>query len=174
MFPGLGEVAFGRRPPVHPRSSAASVHGPIASCLSRRLSKISKEVWPRLSSNHCFCPGFCRLWDFVYTLQEFCLHLPPSSDSSESVTGLQSQMFWKFTFLMQDPQAGEPDIELRLFAQWEDCSHPLIYKLPTWRYRTTPYLCHSYLCHSHFSISLVVEHLFCWSSSFSHQWLLCK
>ena len=34
---------------------------PVASCLSRRLSKISKWVWPRLFSNY-FCPGSWKMW----------------------------------------------------------------------------------------------------------------
>ena len=33
-----------------------------------------------------------------------------------SPTVLQSQMFWGLVFLMQDPRAGEPNVELRPLA----------------------------------------------------------
>ena len=35
-----------------------------------------------------------------------------------SPTGLQSQVFWKLIFLVQDPWAGEPDVELRSLTLW--------------------------------------------------------
>lgn len=39
-----------------------------------------------------------------------CVHLPQSSGSSESVTGLQSHTLE--VHLLQDPQGGDPDMEL--------------------------------------------------------------
>ena len=41
---------------------------PVASCLSRRLSKISRWVWLRLLSNYCFCPRSRSVWNFVCLL----------------------------------------------------------------------------------------------------------
>ena len=38
-----------------------------------------------------------------------------------SPTDLQSQMFWRFTFLMWDPWAREPDVGLRPLPPWEKC-----------------------------------------------------
>ena len=38
----------------HPR---LCTQGEPSSCLSRRLSKTSRQVWLSLLSNGCFCPG---------------------------------------------------------------------------------------------------------------------
>ena len=43
---------------------------PVASCLSRRLSKIIKWMWPKLLSNDCFRAVSWRIWNFMCTLWE--------------------------------------------------------------------------------------------------------
>ena len=43
---------------------------PVSSCLSWKLSKIDRCVWPRLLSNYCFYLGSWSLWEFVCTLWE--------------------------------------------------------------------------------------------------------
>ena len=51
----------------------------VAFCFSKRLSKISKWVWPRLLSNCCLCHGSWSMW--------FCMH-------SVTVESLFSTAFW--------------------------------------------------------------------------------
>lgn len=50
----------------------------VAFCLSRRLFKVSKKVWPRLLSNHCFCPRSQSVWDLVCALKNEVYSLQPS------------------------------------------------------------------------------------------------
>lgn len=70
---------------------------PVVFCLSGRVSRISRWVWPRLLSNDCFCPGSQSVWDFVCVFEEWSLYLPqPSGLVTVSPTGVQSQMFWGF------------------------------------------------------------------------------
>ena len=57
---------------------------PVASFLSGRLSKISREVWPRLLSNHCFSPGTRSMLEFVCTLSEWSVYFPQPSGFPES------------------------------------------------------------------------------------------
>ena len=68
-----------------PKTAAASIsiprRVPVASCLSRRLFKINKQIWTRLLLNYCLCARTCSVWDFIDTLleQNLCFLLPSGS-----------------------------------------------------------------------------------------------
>lgn len=47
-----------------PPGSVSLEWAPVASCLPRRPSKISRWVWPRLLLNYCSCPESRGVWDF--------------------------------------------------------------------------------------------------------------
>ena len=52
---------------------------PVAFCLSRSFSEISKRIWPRFLSNYCLCTGTWNMWDIVQTVKEQSLcFLQPS------------------------------------------------------------------------------------------------
>lgn len=99
----------------------------IASCLSRKLSKISKSVWPRLLSNpyfgisehERFC--VCSLWSESASYSH--LALPYASPG-----GIQSQVFWGLIFPEQNPQAGPANVGLRPLTTW---GKPLQLGLPS-------------------------------------------
>ena len=55
---------------------------------------------------------------YVNPLRVECISYSHLTLLEVSHTGLQSQTFWRFTFLVQDSQAGEPNMELGLLAYW--------------------------------------------------------
>ena len=59
---------------------------PVASCLSGRLTYISRWLWPRLLSYYCAAP-----WDFVCNLCEWGVSIPQTSDSLKSKPCLPSK-----------------------------------------------------------------------------------
>ena len=101
----------------------------VASGLSRRLSKISKSVWPRLLSNPCLCLGIseherfcvCSLWSESVSYSH--LALPYACPG-----GIQSQVFWGFIIPEQNPQAGPANVGLRPLTPW---GKPLQLGLPS-------------------------------------------
>ena len=81
---------------------------PVASCLSEKLSKISRYVWPRLLSNDCICPlspGVCEMC--VHPVRVESIYHSALTLLKVGPTAFQSQIFWGFIFLLQDPR--EPD-----------------------------------------------------------------
>lgn len=84
---------------------------PVAFCPSRRVSKISKWVWPKLFSSYRFCT-------WTWNLLRFCIHpfrvkfvsYSPLALLKISPSGFQSQMFWGLIFPVQDPWAAESQI----------------------------------------------------------------
>lgn len=99
----------------------------VASCLSRRLSKISRSVLPRLLSNpylgisehERFC--VCSLWSEFASYS----HLTPPYASPREI---QSQVFWGFIFPEKNPQAGPANVGLRPLTPW---GKPLQLGLPS-------------------------------------------
>ena len=94
-----------------------------------QLLSASLQGFPRSASGSD--PGFFfkvlpLFWDSEHV--RFCTHpvrvefliysLPTLPNFSPA--GLQSQTFWGLIFLVQDPWAGKPNVELRLLAPWED------------------------------------------------------
>ena len=47
-----------------------------------------------------------------------CISSSPLGVPKVSLAVLQSHMFWGLTFLVQELQAGEPDVELGPLAPW--------------------------------------------------------
>ena len=109
---------------------------PVASCFSRRLSKISRWVWPRLLSNYCLCAGIrgcdilCMPFKCEVSLSCSTLALPYANP-----TGLQSKMFWGLNFLVRDPGLGslmwglDPSL---LGENLYNCDYPFACESPTW------------------------------------------
>ena len=81
--------------------------------------------------------------------------------------GLQCQIFWRFIFSGQDPQAGDPDVELRLLAPWGELlqlwSSYFFVGCLLWGVSLgyTVFLPSYISCCGSFFVSLVVENLFC-------------
>ena len=95
---------------------------PVDSCLSRRFSKISRWLWPRLFSNNCFFPGFPRRKYLFprYLFPRMCEILCAPYKSGDliswsplallilSPTGLQSQTFLGVSCWYKCPALGTP------------------------------------------------------------------
>ena len=88
----------------------------IASCLSGRLCKGTSDPGSFQIIASALDPKVCV---------KFCTHplrvesiIPQPSGSPEGFASLQSQTFWGPIFPVQDPWAGEPDVELETLALW--------------------------------------------------------
>ena len=103
---------------MHPRSSAASVYAP-------RLPPASSGGPPRFAGRSD--PGSFQITAFALdsrACEILCrpfksgvsISRSPLALLKVSHAGLQSQTFWKLTFLVQDPQAWEPNVGLRLLT----------------------------------------------------------
>ena len=98
-------------PPVNPSPGGVLV----ASCLSMRLSKVSKWASPTLLSNYYLYPGSRNVW---HPLRVESLSYNPPALLNVSLTGFQRWKFWGLIFPTQDPQAGEPNVGLRTLFSW--------------------------------------------------------
>ena len=133
-------------------------------------------------------PGGSPRWARVYDLGffqtpvltqtqskwEFCMcplrvesvsNSPPALLNTSS-TGFRSQTFWGLPFLVQDPQAEDPNVELQPLAPWVE-HLGLWYSSCLWvadlvvRVLSISFLSPSYPSHcGSFFISLIVENLF--------------
>lgn len=87
---------------------------PVASCLSRKLTNISRWISPRLLSYQC-----AALWDFVCNLCEWSVSIPQTSDSPKSKPCLPSKPnVIGSGHLVQDPQAGVPYVRPSTCVSW--------------------------------------------------------
>ena len=88
-----------------PKMSASSVSvpggSPTASCLCRRLSKISKWVWARLLWTSCLSAGTraCETLHVPFKSKVFVSYSPPALPNV-SPAGVQSLTFWGLIFPM--------------------------------------------------------------------------
>ena len=61
------------------------------------------------------------MWDFVCTLKSvLSISHSPLGLPKVSPAALQGQMLWGLLFLVQGPQAGEPDMGLTLLTPWRE------------------------------------------------------
>lgn len=80
---------------------------------------VSKWIWPCSSQDCCLCAGRQSLWGLGHALWEqrvySCSFLVfPNT----RLSGFQSQVFWGFVFLVQDPQARELSVGIRPLSLW--------------------------------------------------------
>lgn len=107
-----------------PKMDAVSISTPRgvlgASCLSWRLSNISKSFLPRALSNYFLCSGTASTGNFCICFKgKVSISYSSPAFSSISPTGFQSQKFWGPLFLVQNFQAGEAKVGLRLLTSQE-------------------------------------------------------
>ena len=112
-----------------PKGSSSSV-----SHLSRRLTQISREVWPRFLSND-FCPGSQSMWDlFVFFKGGDLISHKPQVFPNVNPTGPQSQAFggsssWCRTHGLRSTIWGsDPSLLGRNLC---GCNYPLVCGSPT-------------------------------------------
>lgn len=149
---------------------------PVAFCPSRRVSKMSKWVWPKLFSSYYFCT-------WTWNLLRFCIHPfrvkfvshSPLALLKISPSGFRSQMFWRLTFPVQDPglQSLRPLNPwaglLRLCSFLPSVGHPP--KGLSWLYCISgPLLILLWFPF----MSLIVENTFYYSSGHYHRRFLCN
>ena len=92
---------------------------PVASCLSGRLSEVSKWIWPGSSQTVASVLGgkACEVLGMPFESREsvsFSSLVFPNT----RLSGFQSQVFWGFVFLVQDPQPRELSVGLRPVSPW--------------------------------------------------------
>ena len=92
---------------------------PVASCLSRRLSEVSKWIWLKILYNYCLCLGAWSLWEFARALWEQSFWCPQFSGSLYTALHLSG--------------AGplEPDMWLGPFTPWGEPLQ-LWWSFPLW------------------------------------------
>ena len=168
MFASAGLIAVEKLPQMAACRVCLPKGSLSACCLSRRISKMAKCVWPRLLSNSCLDTETQSRWEFcMCPLRAESVSKSPPALLNTSSTGFQSQTFWGLPFLVQDPQAGEPNVGVRPLAPW--VGHlGLWYSSCLWvadlgvRVLTISFLSPSYPSHcGSFFISLIVENIFC-------------
>lgn len=152
---------------------------PAASYLPRRLSKIGMCVWSRLLSKCCLCVGTRREYFCLRPYEWGLGFLHPLVLLNISPIGFQSQAFWRFLFLIQDPRQGPQ------CWSWTSCSAGVTSQLGyssclwviapgVWVLTGLPF-CFSYLfCCGSSLYFWVVEYIFCYSSGYPQRKLLCK
>lgn len=72
-------------------------------------------VWPQLLSN--YYPALGEILCVPLRI-EFFVSYSPMALLNASSTSVQRQMFWKFIFLVQDLQVGEPIVGLWSLSPW--------------------------------------------------------
>lgn len=119
---------------------------PVSSCLSRRLSEITREVWPRLLSNYCFCPGSQHVWDFVCTkkkkIEVRSLFSSLLALLKVSPIGLQTKHSKGSSSWCRTPRLKIMMWSLNpllLVENHSSCNYPPICGLPTHGYGSWPY-----------------------------------
>ena len=93
---------------------------PMASCLSRRLSKISTWIQPRVfiqTTTSVLGLGVSDMLCVCFK-NSISVSWSPLALLSIRFTGFQGHMFWELIFLVKDPQAGESDVGLGPSASW--------------------------------------------------------
>ena len=161
--------AWWNRAPLMPSASV---------CIPRMIALCPLHLWEALlisagwSDPGCFQmtsslnPRVC-VWDFVCALWEWSLYVLRSLVLLKgSPTGLPSPMFWKLFFLVQDPQAGKPNVGSYASLLREkvcNCNYPkFVDHLPRGMgldYTMSPLLIHILL--SFLQYIFVVKYLFC-------------
>ena len=139
---------------------------PVASCLTKRLSKITSLIqayfrvlplcWDLEHVRFCKCP-----------LRVKSVSCSPLALLNICPAGFQSQKCWGLVFLVHDNQAGEFDVMLRLLTLWGRTSMIKIFLLfvgyqirGVW-VLTILHLHPFYLSRDSFFMSVGVENLFC-------------